>query len=304
MFKINKLLIILLVVVGWFGLVGFRVAWAEPQFGGDVSNVIRCTCGSNAGGVYFEVDDPHGDGEGGHGRYVAPPGVERDCAPINNGEEVLGMHNENDEECKQRIGYACITVARGKGVDIYGTSPNNCGSHKTIASSSVVDDIKRRRDNGEEVVGHGTTNSSQKTNKSSDVVDTIKQKRDNGEEVKSSDDINNPQATHNSEDVVRDIVQRRDNGEEVRGSESESILRNMGINVDSDGGLRVLGEEDKKKVKSNRVKKNEFLTDSRINRQVAPKQEKNNSWKFILAGASFATGGFFVWRAGMRLMKN
>ena len=121
MFKINKLLSLFLLVGGAvFSLVGD--VRAEPQFGGDVSSVMPCTCGDNAGGFYFEVDDPHGDGEGGHGRYVAPPAAARDCPPPADGEETLGMHKENEVACQQRIGYACVTVAVGKEVEIYGTS--------------------------------------------------------------------------------------------------------------------------------------------------------------------------------------
>jgi hypothetical protein len=109
-----------------FGINGGSVL-AEPQFGGDVSGVVACTCGSNAGGHYFIVGDPHGDESGGSASYVSGPNTDvRDCSSIADGEEILGMHNENDEECRVQIGNACVLVGTGKGVDMYGTSPSTC----------------------------------------------------------------------------------------------------------------------------------------------------------------------------------
>ncbi len=300
MFKINKLLIILL-VVGWFGLVGFRVAWAEPQFGGVVQELIVCTCTHNE---FLRVSDPHGGDNGTEGKYIINSSTTKeDCEPLQQGEYILGMHTENSETCRIRVNNVCVRYDSGLVIDHYGSSPNNCGSHKTTASSSVVDDIKQRRDNGEEVVGSGTTNSSEKTNKSSDVVDTIKQKRDDGEEIKSSEDINNPEATNSSESVVRDIVQKRDDGESVRGSKSEGVLNDMGINVDSDGGVRVLGDSNEKVNKETLVGDREKLLES--NRKTVSQDVVNKNdelWKLVLAGLSFMMGGFFVWRAGMKLM--
>ena len=300
MFKINELLIILLVVVGWFGLVGFQVVWAEPQFGGVVEELVVCTCTHNE---FLRVSDPHGGDNGTEGKYIINSSTTKeDCEPLQQGEYILGMHTENSETCRIRVNNVCVVYDSGLVIDHYGSSPNNCGSHKTTASSSVVDDIKQRRDNGEEVVGSGTTNSSEKTNKSGDVVNTIKQKRDNGEEVKSSDDINNSQATHNSEDVIRDIVQRRDNREEVRGSESGGVLSNMGINVDPDGGVRVLGDSNEKVNKKTLVGDREKRLES--NRKTISQDVVNKNdglWKLVLAGLSFMMGGFFVWRAGMKM---
>ncbi len=299
-FKINELLIILLVVVGWFGLVGFQVVWAEPQFGGVVEELVVCTCTHNE---FLRVSDPHGGDNGTEGKYIINSSTTKeDCEPLQQGEYILGMHTENSETCRIRVNNVCVVYDSGLVIDHYGSSPNNCGSHKTTASSSVVDDIKQRRDNGEEVVGSGTTNSSEKTNKSGDVVNTIKQKRDNGEEVKSSDDINNSQATHNSEDVIRDIVQRRDNREEVRGSESGGVLSNMGINVDPDGGVRVLGDSNEKVNKKTLVGDREKRLES--NRKTISQDVVNKNdglWKLVLAGLSFMMGGFFVWRAGMKM---
>jgi hypothetical protein len=99
---------------------------AEPQFGGDVSGVIRCTCDENAGGVHFIVGDPHGDENGNMTAYVAPPGVEMDCALIIDGEETLGMHTDEDTECKIQVGNACILAATGKKVEYFGSSPATC----------------------------------------------------------------------------------------------------------------------------------------------------------------------------------
>ncbi len=290
----------MLVVVSWVGLVGFRVAWAEPQFGGVVEELVVCTCTHNE---FLRVSDPHGGDNGTEGKYIINSSTTKeDCEPLQQGEYILGMHTENSETCRIRVNNVCVVYDSGLVIDHYGSSPNNCGSHKTTASSSVVDDIKQRRDNGEEVVGSGTTNSSEKTSKSGDVVSTIKQKRDNGEEVKSSDDINNSQATHNSEDVIRDIVQRRDNREEVRGSESGGVLSNMGINVDPDGGVRVLGDSNEKVNKKTLVGDREKRLES--NRKTISQDVVNKNdglWKLVLAGLSFMMGGFFVWRAGMKM---
>lgn len=284
-------------VFGLFGGFG-GVVWAEPQFGGDVSNVKPCTCGSNAGGYYFEIGDPHGDGEGGSGSYVAPPSAVRDCDPIQDGEEALGLHNENDEECKQQIGNACITVGSGKGVDIYGTSPNNCGSHKTSASSSVVDNIKQKRDNGEEVVGSGTTNSSEKTSKSSNVVDDIKQKRDSDDnEIKSSEDINNPEATNLSESVVRTVVQKRDNKEKVSGSKSGSILNDAGAQIGSNGGIAVLGSRDE----IVQQEKNKSPDEVSLGFSEKGFGRKNSFWRIMVALIGFGLGAYFVGRAGKKM---
>jgi hypothetical protein len=275
---------------------------AEAQFGGDVSGVIPCTCGDNEGGFYFEVSDPHGNENGGTASYVASASVAKDCKPIANGEEVLGMHNENDEECKQRISTKCIAVKTGKGVDMYGTSPNNCGSHKTSASSSVVDDVIARRDNGDEVIGSGTTSSSEATNKSKDVVVEVKRKRDAGEKIESSEDINNLQATNESESVVRDVVQRRDGGNTVRGSQSENILQNMGVNLNADGGVTVLGDKTKKEnLKEDKKynKKNITIEDIDNHSQKAAVR----FWSVLGAIIVLLGGGYFTIRAIIKTIR-
>jgi hypothetical protein len=276
---------------------------AEAQFGGDVSGVVACTCGDNAGGHYFIVRDPHGDENGGPASYVSGPNTDvRDCPLIMDGEEILGMHNENDEECKIRVGNACFLVGTGKGVDMYGTSPNNCGSHKTSASSSVVDDVIARRDNGDEVIGSGTTSSSEATNKSKDVVVEVKRKRDAGEKIESSEDINNLQATNESESVVRDVVQRRDGGNTVRGSQSENILQNMGVNLNADGGVTVLGDKTKKEnLKEGKKydKKNITIEDIDNHSQKAAVR----FWSVLGAIIVLLGGGYFTIRAIIKTIR-
>jgi hypothetical protein len=276
---------------------GQQVVLAEPQFGGDVSGVVACTCGDNAGGHYFIVSDPHGNENGGSEAYVSGPYTDvRDCPPIMDGEEILGMHNENDEECKVRIGNACVLVGTGKGVDMYGTSPNDCGSHKTSASSSVVDDIIDRRNNGDKVTGSGTINSPEATNKSKDVVAEVKRKRDAGKRIESSEDINNPEATDLSESVVRDIVQKRDEGKEVRGSNSDSILESAGVQIGSAGGVKTLGKRSfKKKV----VKKNGSLNQE-FNKKTKIAKKQNQSNKMVLGTGFFL---LFIGGAGYFILK-
>ncbi len=209
------------ILVSSMGLFLTGEVLAEPQFGGKVEQLIECTCGQNMGSVWIRVGSPHGSDNGGVGEYIVKPEPETkhyDCDPLMAGEWILGEHNENEEECKERLGPYCVTVARGKVVKFYGSSDNDCGSGPSSKSTDIVNEIKQKRDNGEEVVGIDISTPDADEDSKSIVVKVLSA-RDSGNEVSGTDIDPHPEATDKSRNVVEEIVQKRDNGEEVVGTD-------------------------------------------------------------------------------------
>lgn len=324
MFKINKLLIASLAIIGWFGFVGFQAVWAEPQFGGDVSGVVACTCGDNAGGYYFVVGDPHGDENGGPASYVITPDTDRrDCEPIRDGEEVLGMHNDNDEECRIQVGNACVLVGTGKGVDVYGTSKtDDCdtgldGDASGDGKVEMITPDGRTADGGDMDDGGPSGGPSQATRHDRHLVtvDGVKADGSGGAVHMETPDHQNYEGANTIHIETSDHRNYEGNNDRpLTSSGKDSGYSPAGAGRPGDGhgsiggsvgsgGLEspvVLGDQDKSEQKV--ISKNKTLNnDIGIDEQ---NEKPNNLWRLIVAGFCFVIGGFFVWRAGMRLMKN
>ena len=322
----NKLLVTLLVGIGYFGLARFEVVLAEPQFGGDVSGVIRCTCGSNAGGVYFEVDDPHGNDTGGHGEYVASPGVERDCAPINNGEEALGMHNENDEDCKIQIGNACVTIASGKGVDIYGSSAtDDCdtglyGDASGDSKTEMMTPDGRTADGGDEDDGGPSGGPSQATQSDAHLatVDGVKADGSGGAVHMTTPDNQNEEGDGTTHMETSDHRNYEGNNDSVLTSSGKGSgysqagagrpgdgYGSVGGSVGS-GGLQspvVLGNKDQKKEMPKKTKATKKL-DIAASYNIQETTTKELMLKLLIVIGGIGGAGYFVSRAVGKVFKN
>ena len=317
-FNINKLLIVLLAVIGWFGLVEFRVVWAEPQFGGVVQELIVCTCTHNE---FLRVGDPHGGDNGTEGKYIINSSTTKeDCEQLHQGEYILGMHTENSETCRIRVNNVCVVYDSGLVIDHYGSSPSNCdtgldGDASGDGKAEMITPDGRTADGGDVDDGGPSGGPSQATQHDRHLatVDGVKADGSGGAVHMETPDHQNYEGANTTHMETSDHRNYEGNNDSVlTSSGNDSGYSPAGAGRPGDGygsiggsvgsgGLEspvVLGDRDKIKSKGNdNVDLNNNVIDN-------SDKEANDLWKLILAGLSFAMGGFFVWRAGMKLMKN
>ncbi len=307
-FKINKLLVVLLVAVGWFGFGGLQVVWAEPQFGGVVEELIECDCTNN---TYIRVGDPHGGDLGTEGEYIKNSSTKAyDCEPLIQGEWILGMHTENMENCEIRMHGACVKIHEGKVVDFYGS--DNCpgamgasssgggggtGSSSTTSSSSHPSSSSHS--------SHGSSSSSS----SGSSANNSSSHSSHSSTGHSTSNNSSGQVTHNSSGNRNSDENNTGNSSHSGNNQSggQNILNNNVTNHDTNSSERdnhqqvAGGNNSLSNNITNNDSANSALSTSVVS-QGEQLEDKNILWKQILAGFSFAMAGFFVWRAGMKLM--
>lgn len=323
----NKLLVALLVGIGYVGLAGLKVVSAEPQFGGDVSGVVMCTCGSNAGGTYFIVGDPHGNESGGMESYVITPSTDRrDCDPIQDGEEALGMHNENDEECKIQIGNACVLVGTGKGVDIYGSSAtDDCdtgldGDASGDGKTEMMTPDGRTADGGDEDDGGPSGGPSNATQSDTHLatVDGVKADGSGGAVHMTTPDNQNEEGDGTTHMETSDHRNYEGNNDSVlTSSGKDSGYSQAGAGRPGDGhgsvggsvgsgGLQspvVLGNKDQRKEMPKKTKATEKV-DIAASYNTQETTTKELMLKLLVVIGGIGGAGYFVFRAVGKVFKN
>ncbi len=303
-FKINKLLVVLLVAVGWFWFGGLQVVWAEPQFGGVVEELIECDCTNN---TYIRVGDPHGGDLGTEGEYIKNSSTKPyDCEPLIQGEWILGMHTENMEDCEIRVHGACVKIHEGKVIDFYGS--DNCPGAMGASSSG----------GGGGVGGSSSTDSSSSSHSShgSSSSSSSGSSANNSSSHSSHSSIGHSTSNNSSGQVTHNSSGNRSSDENNSGNSNHSgnnqsggqnILDNNVTNHDTNSSERdnhqqvTGGNNSLSNNITNNDSANSALSTSVVS-QGEQLEDKNILWKQILAGFSFAMAGFFVWRAGMKLM--
>ena len=318
------------IIFSWFllGCLFFvgNIVSAEPEFGGKVNEIVRCTCGDNAGGVWMDIGDPHG------GEYLEKPGRTdvKDCGSPEVEEWVLGMSTEETEDCQIRIYNVCVTVESGEVIDHYGQSKfGGCesgleGDASGDGKTEMITPDGRTADGGGEDDGGPSGGPSQATKSDTHLATVDGVKADGtvssgGEtdhmETSDGQDYEGGGTSHmvivsdgnrdyeGNNDTV--MTNSGDGGgySSAGGGRSGHGYGSVGGSVGS-GGLQspvVLGDRDKMEKELKRIKKEELVSD--ISPGIKGVANNRGMLKMLFIVMSIGGAGYFVFRSMRKVFK-